>query len=64
MDELAREYVISFFDRNLLLHGDRPEAVRWTAKGQRPTVATGRRARARRRWAACCEGKGFGATPD
>jgi|SRR3990172_5263864 len=34
MDELAREYVISFFDRNLLLHGDRPEAVRWTAKGQ------------------------------
>ena len=34
MDELAKEYVISFFGRNLLLHGDRPEAVRWTAPGQ------------------------------
>lgn len=34
MDELAKEYVFSFFDRNLRLHGDRPEAVRWTAEGQ------------------------------
>lgn len=34
MDDLAKEYVSSFFDRNLRLHGDRPEAVRWTAAGQ------------------------------
>jgi SAM-dependent methyltransferase len=34
MDELSKEYVISFFDANLMLHGDRPEAVRWTAPGQ------------------------------
>ena len=34
MDELSKEYVISFFDTNLMLHGDRPEAVRWTSKGQ------------------------------
>jgi len=35
MDELAKEYVVSFFERTLMLHGDRPEAVRWTAPGQR-----------------------------
>lgn len=35
MDELSKEYVLSFFERNLLLHGDRPEAVRWTCQGQR-----------------------------
>ena len=35
MDDLSKEYVISFFDKNLMLHGDRPEAVRWTSKGQR-----------------------------
>lgn len=35
MDDLSKEYVISFFDRSLSLHGDRPEAVRWTAQGQR-----------------------------
>ncbi len=35
MDELSKEYVISFFDTNLMLHGDRPEAVRWTTVGQR-----------------------------
>jgi SAM-dependent methyltransferase len=35
MDELSKQYVISFFDTNLMLHGDRPEAVRWTAVGQR-----------------------------
>lgn len=34
MDDLAKEYVISFFDRNLQLHGDRPEAVRWSRQGQ------------------------------
>lgn len=34
MDELSKEYVISFFDKNLILHGDRPEAVRWSAEGQ------------------------------
>jgi 2-polyprenyl-3-methyl-5-hydroxy-6-metoxy-1,4-benzoquinol methylase len=34
MDELSKEYVISFFDKNLMLHGDRPEAVRWSSKGQ------------------------------
>jgi SAM-dependent methyltransferase len=39
MDELAKEYVISFFERSLLLHGDRPEAVRWTAPGQRAHYA-------------------------
>jgi len=35
MDELSKEYVISFFDRNLRHHGDQPEAVRWSATGQR-----------------------------
>jgi 2-polyprenyl-3-methyl-5-hydroxy-6-metoxy-1,4-benzoquinol methylase len=35
MDDLSKEYVISFFDNNLQLHGDRPEAVRWSAQGQR-----------------------------
>lgn len=35
MDELSKEYVISFFDKNLMIHGDRPEAVRWSAEGQR-----------------------------
>ncbi len=35
MDDLSREYVISFFDKALLMHGDRPEAVRWTARGQK-----------------------------
>ncbi|BCB97216.1 hypothetical protein JZK55_21380 [Dissulfurispira thermophila] len=34
MDELSKEYVISFFDKNLMLHGDRPEAVRWSSRGQ------------------------------
>jgi len=35
MDELNKEYVVSFFDNNLKMHGDRPEALRWTASGQR-----------------------------
>lgn len=34
MDELAKEYVISFFNKSLNSHGDRPEAVRWTSQGQ------------------------------
>ncbi len=34
MDELSKEYVISFFDKCLMLHGDRPEAVRWSSIGQ------------------------------
>jgi SAM-dependent methyltransferase len=34
MDELSKKYVISFFDKALQMHGDRPEAVRWTPGGQ------------------------------
>jgi SAM-dependent methyltransferase len=34
MDELHKEYVISYFDKMLQMHGDRPEAVRYSAKGQ------------------------------
>lgn len=34
MDELSKEYLISFFNTNLMLHGDKPEAVRWTRPGQ------------------------------
>lgn len=34
MNELSKEYVISFFNKNLMLHGDRPEAVRWSSIGQ------------------------------
>ncbi len=35
MDGLTKEYLVSFYTRNLSLHGDRPEAVRWTPEGQR-----------------------------
>lgn len=34
MDDLTKEFIISFFDKNLMLHGDRPEAVRWSGPGQ------------------------------
>jgi SAM-dependent methyltransferase len=34
MDDLTKEYLISFYGKNLLIHGDRPEALRWTAHGQ------------------------------
>lgn len=34
MDELSKEYIIDFFWKNLMIHGDRPEAVRWTPEGQ------------------------------
>lgn len=39
MNRLSKEYLISFYDRNLLIHGDRPEALRWTAGGQRRQYA-------------------------
>ncbi len=35
MDSLAKEFLVSFYSKNLLLHGDRPEALRWTPVGQR-----------------------------
>jgi SAM-dependent methyltransferase len=35
MDELSTEYVISTYNKSLMMHGDRPEAVNWTEKGQR-----------------------------
>lgn len=34
MDDLSKEYVISFFDRQLSQQGDRPEALRWSGTGQ------------------------------
>jgi len=34
MDELSKEYIISVFDRNLMMHGDRSDAVGWTSTGQ------------------------------
>jgi 2-polyprenyl-3-methyl-5-hydroxy-6-metoxy-1,4-benzoquinol methylase len=34
MDNLSKEYVIDYFSRSLEMHGDRPEAVKWTRAGQ------------------------------
>lgn len=34
MKGLSKEYVISFFSKTLQRHGDRPEAVGWTSRGQ------------------------------
>jgi len=34
MDQPSKEFVVSFFDKALAMHGDRPEALGWTAKGQ------------------------------
>jgi len=34
MDELAKEYVIEFYNKALKTYGDSPEAVKWTSKGQ------------------------------
>ncbi|HIJ59702.1 MAG TPA: class I SAM-dependent methyltransferase [Nitrospirae bacterium] len=34
MDNLSKQYVISFFNRHLDIFGNRPEALRWTHKGQ------------------------------
>lgn len=35
MDELAREYVIAFYNRTLRSFGDSPESLGWTPEGQR-----------------------------
>lgn len=34
MEDLSKEFVVSFFDTQLSLHGDRPEALRWSREGQ------------------------------
>jgi len=34
MDELSKDYVLSFYDKALSMHGDRPEALGWTERGQ------------------------------
>ncbi|MBI4697479.1 MAG: methyltransferase domain-containing protein [Nitrospirae bacterium] len=34
MDELSKEHVVSFYNKKLQMHGDSPEALRWTEKGQ------------------------------
>lgn len=34
MNKISKEHVISVFNKKLLLHGDRPEAVGWSSKGQ------------------------------
>jgi len=34
MDDLAKEYVVSYYDRMLHIFGDRPESLRWTPRGQ------------------------------
>jgi len=35
MDALSKEYLISFYSKQLMLHGDRPEALRWDPVGQK-----------------------------
>jgi SAM-dependent methyltransferase len=35
MDALVKEYLIDFYSRGLVLHGDSPAALRWSAGGQR-----------------------------
>jgi len=34
VDGLGKEFLISFYDAQFRLHGDRPEAVRWSPAGQ------------------------------
>ncbi|MDO8282926.1 MAG: class I SAM-dependent methyltransferase [Thermodesulfovibrionia bacterium] len=34
MDELSKEYVISYYSKSLNFHGDTPAAVKWTGQGQ------------------------------
>ncbi len=34
VDDLAREYVISYYNKSLRMFGDRPESLRWTPAGQ------------------------------
>ncbi|MBF0539205.1 MAG: class I SAM-dependent methyltransferase [Nitrospirae bacterium] len=31
---MSKEYLVSFYDNTLRMHGDRPEALRWTSPGQ------------------------------
>ena len=35
MDELAKEYIVDFFSKKLMLFGNAPAAVGWTEAGQR-----------------------------
>jgi SAM-dependent methyltransferase len=35
MDGLEKDFLIDFYTKKLMLHGDRPESLRWTARGQR-----------------------------
>lgn len=35
MDDLSKEYVISFYSRSLQFYGDTPAAVKWSGPGQR-----------------------------
>jgi len=34
MDELSKEYILSYYSRLLRMHGDSPQALRWTPGGQ------------------------------
>jgi len=34
MDEISKEYIISVFNRKLMMHGDRSDAVGWSSTGQ------------------------------
>jgi len=34
VDDFSKEYVVSFYNKKLAMHGDRPEALSWTAEGQ------------------------------
>jgi len=34
MDELSKEYLISFYTKNFSFHGDTPASLRWTPEGQ------------------------------
>ncbi len=34
MNELSKEYIISFYNKALGMYGDKPAALRWTANGQ------------------------------
>lgn len=34
MDDISKEYIVSFFNRKLMMHKDRPETVGWSSTGQ------------------------------
>lgn len=34
MDEISKDYIISVFDRQLMMYGDRSDAVGWSSRGQ------------------------------